>query len=284
MQSNQTGSTVLAMGDPHCGHLLGLTPPAYQNPNWALSHVTAEHWRWFESRIPQKVDVAIWNGDMVEGEGRRDPTFHLTTDMRQQINMAIEIVEKVNAKKNIFVYGTPYHTGYVMDYEAMIADHFEEDIHHRQRISVNGVRFDCSHKASKTNTPVGGDIGLRKPLIWNMLYDAIDGRALAHYVLRSHTHEFRVVGNEHGTAINLPAMKLGAADFDRYPRGMDGWYSLGFLVFNCVNEQEHSWHKEIMKFNMAGDYNELITHGDDGGSDTTGVESQDKNTPETALR
>lgn len=225
---------LLALADTHCGHLLGLTPPKYQRGGWKLSHLMSDYWDWFESKIKKvgKPDYAIWTGDIVDGEGKRDTSHHLTTDPEQQQDMAIDIIKMVGAKKNVFVYGTPYHTGSVIDYENRIAEHLGESISYKQKVNIGGVRFNIMHTTGKSGNPVGGDIGIKTASVWSLLYDLIDGREHADIVLRAHAHEYRHVGNELIKAFIQPALKIGKPDHDRYPRRLDGWYTVGFLEFD----------------------------------------------------
>jgi len=223
---------ILAAGDLHCGHILGLTPPSYQNTSHKMNKIISQYWGWFKDSVKGNYDVAIWNGDLVEGEGRHETSHHLTTDINEQIEMAIEIIKTVGARKNIFIYGTPYHAGTILDYEAVIAKEFNSDIHSRQKVEIDGVKFDIMHTVGKSGTPVGGDIMLTKAGLWSMIYDVMDGRPHADIILRSHAHEFRYTGNSQVKAFLIPALKLGKPDFDRYARRLDGRYNVGFLEFH----------------------------------------------------
>lgn len=229
---------ILALGDLHCGHLLGLTPPKYQRKDFELSDLVSEFWIWFRKSVPKKIDYAIWNGDLVEGEGKHESEYHLTTNIETQQKIAIDIIKYVNAKKNIFVYGTPYHTSGTTEYEKPIADHFGEKISFKRKVEILGIRWNIMHTIGKTGTPVGGDIMLKKAGLWSMIYDTIDGRAPADIIIRSHAHEYRFLGNDMIKAFILPALKIGKPDFDRYARRLDGWYNVGFLEFN-YNKKTH---------------------------------------------
>jgi len=215
--------------DPHCGHLLGLTPKSYQRGNWRLSHASSKFWDWFVANTKnKKYDVAAWLADMCEGEGKHDSTFHLTTNIEEQIDMAIEIVNTVGAKRNIFVYGTPYHTSGALDYESILARHFDEEIKTRYKAEIGGVKFIFRHVLGKTSTPVGGDIMLRKESLWDIIENPPEERA--DWLFFGHVHEFRSVSSVDCTAVAAPALKIGARDFDKYARRMSGgFYHVGFI-------------------------------------------------------
>ncbi len=245
---------ILLAGDLHCGHLLGLTPPQYHNSNWPHADVMSNLWKWFDENLSKKYDVAVWNGDLVEGEGRHESSFHLTTDMNVQIEMAIDVVKHVGAKKNLFQYGSPYHAGQIMDYEKQIANYFNEDIKAIRKVTLAGVNFKFQHQIGKTTTPVGGDIMLRKGALWEMIYSVMDKRQPAQYCIFSHAHEYRRVENEHMTGIILPALKMGAPDYDRYARRMaGGFYSVGFLEAEIKNKQVE-FKKHLFQYRISDEY------------------------------
>lgn len=204
--------------------------------HFEYSDLMYEYWLWFQNNLSH-YDFAFFLGDLVEGEGRHETTFHLTTDVSEQIDMAVDIIKMINAKKNVFVYGTAYHTGKIMDYENQIAKEFGGDIAAYKKISVDGVRFDLSHDIGKSGTPTGGDIALKKEMLWTWLYDLMEsGRTeTADYILRGHAHEYRGVFNETTTAIICPALKIGIPDLDRYARKVKGWYTVGFMECEIID-------------------------------------------------
>ena len=238
--------------------MLGITPPKYRKEG-ELSNIANYFYTWF-SEVIDKPDVVIWNGDLVDGEGRRESTYHVTTDIYEQLDMACDVVKMVGAKKNIFVFGTAYHTGYIFDYEKVIAKEFNEDIKTRQKVEIGGIRFDCMHTVGKSGTPTGGDIMLRKAGLWSAIYDQLDGRDHADIVVRSHIHEYRLIANEHIKVVTTPAMKLGLADYDRYGRKLDGYYSVGFIEFNFKNGACQSTVYPIphlFKYEISGGYKKV---------------------------
>ena len=217
---------IIVLSDTHCGHLLGLTPPAWHGGGTAVKEVQKNLWNWFVDNLASDYDYMIHAGDIIDGDGGKDPSFHLVTDPLVQVDMAIAALLHVNATRKIFVTGTPYHGGQNTDYERLIASAFNDDISYRRRIEIEGVRINVAHTISKTSTPVGGDIMLRKALLWDELLadDAAD------IILRGHVHEYRAVESEKATAITCPALKIGNADYDRYARKMSGgFYTVGFI-------------------------------------------------------
>lgn len=238
---------VAFIGDTHCGHLLGLTPPEYQRQGWDLHYAVSDLWQWYTEQTKDNIDVAVWMGDLVDGPGRRGNNNHLTTDMETQSDMAIEIVRTANANKNVFVYGTPYHVTGAMDYEAIVAREFGGDIRTHQKIEVDGYRYDVSHAVGKTGTPVGGDIMITKKRLWSHINDVMAGRNPAHYVIRAHVHEYRITGNSVSTGITCPCLKFGLPDYEDYARKLDGYYDMGLLIHNTGSD---TWEKRLFPWRI----------------------------------
>jgi hypothetical protein len=217
--------------DFHCGHLLGLTPPESIQQDFELAELMQDFWTWFARSLTHDYDFAFFLGDLVEGEGKQETTFHLTTDVDRQIEISQKIIRYINAKQNIFVYGTPYHTGKIMDYENQIAREFGGDISTYKKVNIGGVKFDLAHDIGKSGTPTGGDIMLKKEMLWTALYDLVTCNAgeTADFILRGHAHEYRFIGDDNCTAFICPALKIGMPDYDRYGRRVKGKYHVGFL-------------------------------------------------------
>lgn len=229
---------IVVMGDTHTGNLLGLTPKKYMRGGWGLELLIEEYWNWFVNEIPKDIDLLICNGDLIDGEGKKNSKDHLTTDIDAQVEMAIEIIETINAKKHIFTFGTPFHTGSSYDAEKQIAKNFDADIRTCQKLKLNGINFNIAHTVGKTGTPVGGDIMIKKKMIWSSIYSIMDGDEQPDIIIRSHAHEYRAVGNTLSKAFVCPALQLGHQDHNQYARRLDGWYDVGFIVFNIEDKCE----------------------------------------------
>lgn len=250
-----TGSKVIRVfigSDTHCGSLMGLTPPGFIDIGekiFELKDLMNNFWGWFISRLIGPFDYALWLGDLVDGEGPKDSSFHLTTNMDIQIQMAQAVIDTVNAKHNIFVYGTPYHTGNRFDFENLVAKKYGGDIDARKKIKIGGVKFDLMHAIGKSDTPVGGDIMVKKAALWSLIDDVLQGRTEhADYLLRGHAHEYRMDENEICTGIICPSLQLGIKRFNRYARKLQGWYSVGFLVIDINPENgTHRLHKYFFR-------------------------------------
>ena len=125
---------LVVISDLHCGHAVGLTPPAWQ---WAVDGDTTEHrakfgrvqrevWDWYSQTIGslRPIDILAVNGDAIDGTGvRSGGTELLTTDRQVQTDMAVKSIQEASAKTIVMTYGTAYHTGDAEDWEDRVAEH-----------------------------------------------------------------------------------------------------------------------------------------------------------------
>lgn len=223
---------IIILSDTHSGHKMALTPPEYQTRDRDIEKIVSPFWDWFVRNKKDHYDIMLHLGDAIEGDDHKDAGFLLEPDLNKQIDIASAVIKSCNADKHYFCMGTPYHTATgSMDIDPHIARRFgDHGISWRRRIEIEGVKIDMSHTVGKTSTPVGGDIQLRKTMIWNQLDAALNGAEAADVIMRGHVHEYRTVGNVRQTAFSCPALKIGNADYDRYPRRMSGgYYDVGFI-------------------------------------------------------
>jgi len=213
---------ILIAGDLHCGHLLGLTPPEEMR-RFVLSKLMEDFWNFWETNTSDKFDIAFWMGDLIEGEGKRDSSHLLLPCIDDQVDLAVNIISRLNIKRHVFVYGTPYHVSNNSDYERYIAENFGGDIKTTQKKIIDGIKFDISHKVGKSGSIAGGDSILKNEMLWAYINDNVD------YVIRGHAHEYRLEELDFLTGIICPALKICYPDLDRYGRGLKGWYTVGFL-------------------------------------------------------
>lgn len=244
--------------DTHSGHLLGLTPPEFRTARPDIDAIQTPFWDWWMSEKQSGYDVMIHCGDIVDGDGHKDTSFHLTTDINQQIAISKAVIDSVNAKKHIFVYGTPYHGGDILDYEKIVADAYGGKISWLQQVDIEGVRFNVAHVIGKSTTPVGGDISLRKQMVWNALLSARETGETADVILRGHAHEYRMIADDQTTACICPALKIGNADYDRYGRKMQGGhYHVGFIEFTVDKGKLTEFSPKIYRYTVKREYERI---------------------------
>jgi len=234
--------------DLHCGHFAGLT-----HPNWFVSAGTErgkgirvmqqDAWRSFR-RLLKKTgpfDIAIWNGDLIDGRGERSGGTELvTTDRVEQCDMASRVVQITGAKTNIFTRGTPYHTGHLEDWENMIANECNGVIGDHKFVDVNGLILDVKHKVAGSSIPHGRFTSAAKDRFWNLVWaDREDGQPRADVIIRSHVHYHIFCGDFDWLALTTPALQLAATKFGA--RQCSGTVDWGFITFDVKNKENWTW-------------------------------------------
>ncbi|GAH12713.1 unnamed protein product, partial [marine sediment metagenome] len=152
-----------------------------------------ESWDWYTNKLEmlKPIDKLFYLGDGIDGTGHRSGGTELIfTDRKVQVRMAIEALEVAEAKDMVMVYGTPYHTGDVEDFEMDIATHFKCKIGGHEWEEVNGCMFDLKHKQGNCDNPTTG--------LWQQIRDHREWAGLgeqpkANVLVRAHTHRFCIL-------------------------------------------------------------------------------------------
>ena len=216
---------VLLFADSHCGSEVGLTPPSYQyqiidNPpseevrirnKWAKQQY--ECWQWYINilNVLGHIDVCLINGDCIDGSGKRSGgTELITTDRKEQVAMAIECINQIQADRYTMTFGTPYHCGDNEDFEIDIAKYLGCKIGGHEWEDVNGVVFDLKHKQSNCINP---STGLFNEIRDNREWVAVGEQPKADVLVRSHTHRFCLVRTEDTIGISTPALQAYGTKF-----------------------------------------------------------------------
>ena len=246
---------VLAVADFHCGHHAGLTPPRWQRKvggdgHWErIANLQRETWALFSGWIKElrPIDVLLHGGDCIEGKGERSGgTELITSDREEQAEMAAEIIRYINADKVIMVYGTPYHTGRLEDWEDVVARHEDvkaEKIGSHEWIDVNGLIFDLKHFIGASSIPHGRHTAIARARLWNLLWAEREAQPKADVVLRAHVHYFDYCGDRRGVNIILPALQAAATKFGA--RGCEGEVDFGLVYFDVTSREDWHWEERI---------------------------------------
>lgn len=249
---------VLALGDMHCGHIIGLTHPDYQfkiptGPEVFFStaarkkqaEIQRQTYEFYKKTIKEigPVKLTIVNGDCIDGKGNISRATELiTADRDLQVQMAIKALSEINSKNWCFTFGTAYHTGMGEDYEVQIADHFDSlpggraEIGAHQWPVVNGVVFDVKHFIGSSGVPYGRSTSVSKDDTWNALWNVDDNmQPRAQIVLRSHVHYYRhtdyVAGGKTHHIATLPALQAMGSKFGA--RKCTGRVDFGVVTIDC---------------------------------------------------
>lgn len=235
---------VLACGDSHCGHRVGLTPPKYQSaiPGDEYYKIQIELWDYFKAEVEKlmPIDILIINGDTIDGKGTRSGATELiTADVNKQKDIAVECFEWINAKHVVMTYGTPYHTGVTVDNEREIADRLGADISDHQWIDVNGTIFDIKHFIGNTTVPYGKGTQVSKDRFQNYIWNEHEEQPKADIILRSHIHNFIYIGDGTWLGITLPALQGQGSKYGA--RKCSGHVDFGFAYFDCHDDGGYDW-------------------------------------------
>jgi hypothetical protein len=244
---------VLVMSDMHCGHNIGLTPPAWQYKHtsggstkrnkWGKTQ--RELWNAYKKllRSVAPYDVLLFLGDAIDGKGLRSGGVeNVTSSIAEQCDMAAYALNYTrtharNNKYKIFgVYGTDYHVAVDgEDAEDNVARQagFEKLAGH-DWIDVNGCVFDIKHKVGSSGIPHGRHTAMAKEYLWAKEW-AMSGQApKPDVVLRGHVHYSNFAGGPDWLAATCPALQgMGSRYGVRQCSGLVDW---GIMTFDVEND------------------------------------------------
>jgi len=246
---------MVVLSDLHSGHMLGLTPPAWQysKDNEKLGEIArlqSEGWEWYTNAIKEvgkDVDILVCNGDLIDGRGDRSGNAEvITTDRMLQVAIGVEALEKWNAKKVFFTRGTPYHTGNGEEFENIAADRMGGIIDDFLNLEVNGKVFNFKHKVGNSGVPYGKATPVLKQKVINQLETDYNDMPNADVVIRSHVHNMHIIQNSVGWAITTPALQLNS----RFGRQQcSGIIDYGFIVIDVYENGDIDVSPVLAKLN-----------------------------------
>jgi len=218
---------VLVASDMHCGNYWGLTPPEWQVGDY--QQVQQGLWKFWEEVTQEPYDVAILNGDLIDG--LVDEVEHVTADRAEQLKIAKRAIERIQAKKLYIVEGTPAHTNGEASYERLLGEMMDIEAKPYLRLEIEGIKFHIRHVVSGSATPYGSMI--RKEAVRQVWVDESNGIEPPDVVIRSHVHYYQVDQDERVMGIVTPALQL---PFSVYGRTRRPWkYNVGVVVLHVGN-------------------------------------------------
>lgn len=240
---------VLILSDTHCGSTFGLTPPDYWN---VFREIQETGWNFYEKTINSlgNIDLCIVNGDAVDGPGKKDTRQHIHTDMKTQVEMAIEAFKIIPAKKFIFIRGTCFHVTTDRENEDDIADYFNAEIYDSRKIEVNGCILHCRHTTGKGSTVYGSVTPLQSNSALQLMNDISAENETADIFIRSHIHEWIHIDREPFNAIATPGLQFkGMA----YGRKYSSFYSYGMVWIDIEDKYNFEIRKKLLR-KTGGNY------------------------------
>lgn len=241
------------MGDPHCAHLVGLTPPRWQwNPRKGdarhrrIARLQAECWDFYKHTIRKlkPIDIAFVNGDCLDGRGEKSGSLELITVNRlEQCKMAIACIKLTGAKQVVISMGTPYHTGQLECWEDHIADKLGAQIGAHVFPEVNGLIFDMKHHIGGSSVPHGRTTAISRDHVWNLLIAERKKQPRAAITLRSHVHFHAFAGGADWLGMTLPSLQAAGTKFGALR--CSGDIDFGLVHFDVNARGGYTWQAHI---------------------------------------
>jgi len=256
---------VLITSDWHCGHLVGLTPPDWQEPGLRphsakFAAIERECWDFFSREVKalQPIDVHLCLGDVIDGSGTRSGgTELITTDRNQQVEIAAEVMDLIHAPVNVVCKGTPYHTGVVEELEDVLALQMKSrdrpwcktfKIGNHEWVEVNGVTFDLKHKVGGSQIPHGRYTASARDVLWNVLWHESGYQPRADILLRGHVHYavggYRYVGARRKQFGTMPALQAMGTRYGG--KECSGLVDYGFYYFDIDENGGITWGERML--------------------------------------
>lgn len=257
---------IIVLGDLHCGHVAGLTPPAYQYKE--VEESTTKHNKWAKLQNDlwiqyinlleryKPFDVGFAMGDLIDGkEAKSGGTELIYSDRNSQVDMAVECLQNVadRSKDNfewIGVYGTGYHVSGEggEDWESIVAERCDfKKIGSHESVDVNGCIFDLKHHIGASSIPHGRFTAPAKERLWNVLWNERDLRPKANVILRAHVHYAAFCGEPGWVAMTLPALQGMGTKFGA--RRCTGTVHWGITIFDVDNDGGFEWVQAVVTIN-----------------------------------
>jgi len=228
---------IIVCNDFHCGHKLGLTPPSKWRDD--LRFQQEPLYEFWASMLKKHgpFDAAIINGDMVDGEGKKDTIGHLTTDTEEQAEMAAEIIKLIPAPRDkiALTYGTPFHTAGTYSYENTVAKLLDLPNPVDTFFGIiDGVRIRARHQMNRSNIPYGQGLPALKELVRDGMEALLEGDERADLVLGAHVHySFSATLSSLGAVAAVPCLQMPGSVFGRKMASF--YYDVGFGIIETDN-------------------------------------------------
>jgi len=243
---------LIAMSDTHCGHELGLTPPAWENnkPS-AKKQMRAAMWKWFKKTAGgMNPDIMIFNGDAIDGKGQASGgSEQLYMEWQDQVDMAEDVIKVVNPAAIYMSYGTAYHTGKDTDWERVLADQLSaKSIGGEDDLDVRGTVINYKHHLGRSGVPHGRTAAILRDALWNEIWAGRGEYPRAGILLRSHVHYHVFAGQPGLLALTLPSLQGYGTKYGG--RRMTGTVDIGFVEFDFYGPNDYNWTTHIWRAPM----------------------------------
>ena len=244
---------VLFIADPHCGHVTGLTPTAWQfHP--VFKDYQAKMWAFFMASLKSigKVDHLVFNGDLTEGKGDKNGGHEVfISNMLEQAELAVAIGKVVNPKHVAVMKGTPYHVKGKdgTDYEQIVADKLGGELLDSAKFQINNTIFNVRHKISRSSIPHGQNTPIARARLWDVLWSDWLDEPKSHVIIRSHVHYHAYCGGPGWLGMTLPSLQ-GKTEYGAVQ--CEGIVHFGLVWFDVDDgENQFTWDSRILNIALG---------------------------------
>ncbi len=154
-----------------------------------------------------RIDAVIVNGDLCDGLNPKGKGKGIwTSDIRQQVNGAVSLLEMIKTRSYYVTQGSYYHTGENISTDELVAMCLGGTFGTELFITVEGVRLHAMHAVGTTRSGIRG----RTAGIMSEVDGAINGENYfgnIDVLLRGHTHYYCQVSTEGKTGVITPCWK-----------------------------------------------------------------------------
>ena len=253
---------IVVISDLHSGHILGLTPPAWdaERPDRPAEYLRKAYmqrrhiWDFYSKTLKdlRPIHALIVNGDAIDGSGERQAGREmLVVDKNDQCEVAAECIKEARAKNVLLTYGTGAHTGKDVDFEKNIAKFVEaakvESVGH---LLVNDVLIHYRHYIPGSQVPHTRSTAISRDHLWNVLWASRGEYPQADIIVRSHNHYFNHCGDGTWLGVTTPGLQGYGSIYGA--RQFSGLVDIGMVWFDIPDKgKDFSWGRRLCRLPMA---------------------------------
>ena len=255
MSKPKLTQTWALVSDFHVGSHTALTT----DPKNAIQKGVLERYKDAVAWMSGRPDVAVLNGDGIDGQDRRGRDIDMT-DMFQQAEKAAELLFMQRAEKEyIVIAGTAYHEdadanqfskAIVSHLRYLVAESKQTGVtvswYRKLNTTINGwFRLEARHKISRSNIPHGKSTAQARAKIWNVLNAAQTaartGKPIQwpHLIVFGHVHYWNRQEDSFGSVCSLPGWQaIGSRYGDEQ---CEGHCDLGMCKLVVHPTEDEGW-------------------------------------------
>lgn len=212
----------IALSDLHCGSIWGLRPYQVYLPKDGTCIETGKVgtalYKAYEKVVARytKPDFLLFGGDSIEGAQRKSKGEGVwSTDIAEQANVAVTLIDSFKAKKVYCVRGTDYHVNDGTNADEYVGGSVAGSVPRDNRtappdryLDVNGCVIHISHKLGGTRVFQYRGTPPARELTMNRVMSKETETYKCNLVLRGHVHHFFLVqAGPHSVCATIPCWK-----------------------------------------------------------------------------